>query len=125
MARDPRWPELSWLRASSPRTAYVDNGLHSNISSLPAPPALTVPISDPDFKAVEIIYNATNASLPTLDINETFTVVAQNHPERDIAQLGWHGLNYPGRRARHVGMRDEDVVVDLETVNSQGEEVLA
>ncbi|KAF6759889.1 fatty acid synthetase alpha subunit [Ephemerocybe angulata] len=58
------------------------------------------------------------------------TVVAQGHPERVIAyDVSFVGMVIPGDelsvKVRHVGMRDGNIVVNVETVNSQGEKVLA
>lgn len=58
------------------------------------------------------------------------TVVAQGHPERVIAyDVTFVGMVIPGDelsvKVRHVGMRDGNIVVNVETVNSQGEKVLA
>ncbi|EAU85370.1 fatty acid synthetase alpha subunit [Coprinopsis cinerea okayama7 len=57
------------------------------------------------------------------------TVVAQGHPERVIAyDVSFVGMVNPGDelsvKLRHVGMRDGNIVVNIETVNSQGEKVL-
>ncbi|TFK27788.1 fatty acid synthetase alpha subunit [Coprinopsis marcescibilis] len=57
------------------------------------------------------------------------TVVAQGKPERVIAyDVNFVGMVIPGDeltvKLRHVGMRDGNISVKIETVNSQGDKVL-
>ncbi|KAI0635636.1 fatty acid synthase [Trametes polyzona] len=58
------------------------------------------------------------------------TVVAQGKPERVVAyDVAFVGMVLPGDelqvKIKHVGMRDGNFVVNVETVNSRGEKVLA
>ncbi|KAF8199703.1 fatty acid synthase [Pholiota molesta] len=58
------------------------------------------------------------------------TVVAQGHPERVIAyDVNFVGMVIPGDqlevKLRHVGMRDGNIVVSIETTNDRGEKVLS
>ncbi|KAF9485144.1 fatty acid synthetase alpha subunit [Pholiota conissans] len=57
------------------------------------------------------------------------TVVAQGHPERVIAyDVNFVGMVIPGDllevKLRHIGMRDGNIVVSIETTNDRGEKVL-
>ncbi|KAF4614083.1 hypothetical protein D9613_007929 [Agrocybe pediades] len=93
-----------------------------------------------DFNPIHINpYFADFASLPSTITHGLWSsaatrryvesVVAQGHPERVIAyDVSFVGMVSPGDplevKLRHIGMRDGNIVVSIETVNGNGEKVL-
>ncbi|EIW57289.1 fatty acid synthase [Trametes versicolor FP-101664 SS1] len=114
-----------------------------NASTAFASPATNEPYSkvSGDFNPIHINpYFADYASLPGTITHGMWssaatrryveTVVAQGKPERVVAyDVAFVGMILPGDelevKIKHVGMRDGNFVVNVETVNSRGEKVLA
>ncbi|OJT02257.1 Fatty acid synthase subunit alpha [Trametes pubescens] len=114
-----------------------------NASTTFASPATNEPYSkvSGDFNPIHVNpYFADYASLPGTITHGMWssaatrryveTVVAQGKPERVVAyDVAFVGMILPGDelqvKIKHVGMRDGNFVVNVETVNSRGEKVLA
>ncbi|KAI0360181.1 fatty acid synthase [Trametes cingulata] len=115
----------------------------TNTSTVFTAPATNEPYSkvSGDFNPIHVNpYFADYASLPGTITHGMWssaatrryveTVVAQGRPERVVAyDVAFVGMVLPGDelqvKIKHVGMRDGNFVVNVETVNSRGEKVLA
>ncbi|KAI0368773.1 fatty acid synthase [Pilatotrama ljubarskyi] len=115
----------------------------TNTSTVFTTPATNEPYSkvSGDFNPIHVNpYFADYASLPGTITHGMWssaatrryveTVVAQGRPERVIAyDVAFVGMVLPGDelqvKIKHVGMRDGNFVVSIETVNGRGEKVLA
>lgn len=94
-----------------------------------------------DFNPIHVNpYFSDYASLPTTITHGMWSsaatrryvenVVAQGHPDRVLAyNVSFVGMVLPGDelsvKLKHIGMRDGNIVVSIETTNSRGEKVLA
>ncbi|KAF9267936.1 fatty acid synthase [Marasmius fiardii PR-910] len=114
------------LEGSTPFNAPLTNEPYSGISG--------------DFNPIHINpYFSCYASLPATITHGLWSsaatrryvenVVARGHPERVLAyDVSFVGMVLPGDqlsvKIRHIGMRDGNIVVKIETVNERGEKVI-